>query len=42
MGYKLIWKGEEIDTADTKEEAEYLRGEYIMVYGGNVQIKKQW
>jgi len=38
--YELIWKGEVIDSADTKKEAEYLRGEYQMAYGGVVTIKK--
>jgi hypothetical protein len=38
--YKLIWKGEEIDTADTMKEAIYLQREYQMAYGGVVTIKK--
>lgn len=38
--YILIWKGEEIDTADTMKEAIYLQGEYQMAYGGIVTIKK--
>lgn len=38
--YKLIWKGEEIDTAKTREEAIYLQREYQMAYGGIVTIKK--
>lgn len=38
--YILIWKGEEIDTADTMKEAIYLKGEYQMAYGGIVTIKK--
>lgn len=37
--YKLYWKGECIDTADTREEAEYLQGEYNLAYGGGVSIK---
>ncbi len=38
--YILIWKGEEIDTADTMKEAIYLQGEYQMAYGGTVRIVK--
>ena len=38
--YKLIWKGEEIDSAETMEEANYLQREYQMAYGGIVTIKK--
>ena len=38
--YKLIWKGEEIDSAETKQEAMYLQREYEMAYGGIVTIKK--
>jgi hypothetical protein len=38
--YILIWKGEEIDTADTMKEAIYLQGEYQMAYGGIVRIVK--
>lgn len=37
--YKLVWKGEEIDTAETKEEALYLKNEYNLAYGGGVTIK---
>jgi len=40
MGYRLFWKGEEIDTADTREEAEYLRGEYNLAYNGGVSIRE--
>lgn len=38
--YILIWKGEEIDTADTMKEAIYLQREYQMAYGGTVKIVK--
>ena len=37
--YILIWKGEEIDTAETRKEAIYLQREYQMAYGGVVTIK---
>ena len=37
--FKLFWKGEEIDTAETRKEAEYLRGEYNLAFGGGVTIK---
>jgi hypothetical protein len=42
VSYNLIWEGEIIDTAETKEEAEYLKGEYQMAYGGFVSIKKDY
>jgi len=39
--YKLIWKGEVIEEdIATREEAEYLQGEYTMAYKGTVTIKK--
>jgi hypothetical protein len=38
--YKLIWKGEEIDTADSRREAIYLQKEYQMAFGGHVSIVK--
>tara|TARA_Y100000310_G_scaffold341019_1_gene438789 strand:+ start:1904 stop:2029 length:126 start_codon:yes stop_codon:yes gene_type:complete len=41
MPYKLIWNKEEIDEADTKKEAEYLRGEYMLAYGGSVIIRRK-
>jgi hypothetical protein len=37
--YRLIWRGEEIDTAETKQEAIELQREYVMAYGGTVIIK---
>jgi hypothetical protein len=37
--YKLIWNGEEIDSADTRQEAIYLQKEYEIAYGGIVTIK---
>ena len=40
MSYVLMWKGEEIDTAKDLQEAEYLRGEYNMAYGGGVTIEE--
>ena len=40
MTYVLKWKGEEIDTANDKQEAEYLRGEYNLAYGGGVVISR--
>ena len=39
--YKLIWNGEEIDTADTRQEAIYLQKEYQLAYGGVVTIKRK-
>lgn len=40
MVYNLFWKGENIDEADTKKEAEFLRGEYNLAYGGGVSIRQ--
>jgi hypothetical protein len=38
--YKIMWNGgygtEEVDTADTLDEANRLVGEYNMAYGGGV------
>jgi hypothetical protein len=36
--YRLIWRGEEIDTAETEQEAIVLQREYVMAYGGVVKI----
>lgn len=38
--YKLIWKGEEIDTADSRREAICLQKEYQMALKGYVSIVK--
>jgi hypothetical protein len=40
MAFKLIWNKEEIDEAKTREEAEYLKGEYQLAYKGIVRIKE--
>lgn len=40
MKYILMWKREQIDESETKEDAEYLRTEYNMAYGGGVTIRK--
>lgn len=39
--YKLVWKGEVIEEELTREEAEYLQGEYTLAYGSPVSIKKE-
>lgn len=37
--YALIWHGEIIeDKIETREEVEYLQGEYALAYGGEVRI----
>jgi len=36
--FKLYWKGECIDQFDTLEEAQKMRVEYNMAYGGGVII----
>jgi|TARA_R110000823_G_scaffold205366_2_gene336268 hypothetical protein len=40
MTYVLIWKGEEIDEFDTLKEAQEMKLEYQMAYGGFVMIKE--
>lgn len=39
--YILIWRGEEIDDAETRDDAIYLKNEYNMAYHGGVTIKKR-
>jgi len=36
----LIWNKEEIDTAETRQEARYLQKDYTMAYKGCVSIKR--
>lgn len=36
--FDLIWNGEVIDTFSTQEEAEKMKVEYNMAYGGGVYI----
>jgi len=38
--FKLVWNREEIDSFDTLKEAQEMRKEYNMAYGGGVYIKK--
>lgn len=38
--YRLYWKGEEIDTAEDRNEKNYLVGEYNLAYGGGVTWRK--
>ena len=35
----LVWKGEEIDQFETRAEAEDMRDEYNLAYGGGVTIE---
>ena len=35
----LVWKGEEIDQFETRAEAESMRDEYNMSYGGGVTVE---
>ena len=39
--YKIIWKNEIIDQADSTKEAIYLKNEYNLAFGGGVTIKRQ-
>lgn len=40
--YILFWNGEEIDEAESRENAIYLKKEYIKAFhGGAVVIKKR-
>lgn len=45
MGYKIMWNGgygiEEVDTTKDLKEAEYLRGEYQLAYGGRVWVVRE-
>lgn len=41
--YVLYWQGEEIDSANTRSEAEYLRAEYALAFHcaiESIRIKK--
>jgi len=39
--YDIIWKGEIIDTADTKKEALFLKKEYSLAFkSGSIIIKR--
>ena len=38
--YKIIWKNEVIDYAETISEAIYLKNEYNLAYGGGVSVKE--
>ncbi len=38
--YSIIWKGEEIDTADTIKDRDYLVAEYNLAYKGGVTWRK--
>ena len=37
--FKLYWKGEQIDEAEDRSEAEYLKKEYNLAFKGGVSIK---
>ena len=39
--FELYWKGECIDSFDTRKEAEAMRREYAMAYGGSVAIREK-
>lgn len=39
MAYSLKWRGETIEEdIETLKEAEYLKGEYNLAYGGGVSL----
>tara|TARA_R110000765_G_scaffold322022_2_gene413892 strand:+ start:387 stop:530 length:144 start_codon:yes stop_codon:yes gene_type:complete len=39
--YNIIWKGEIVDTADTKKEALFLKKEYSLAFhSSNITIKR--
>lgn len=43
MEYVIIWQGEEIDSAETRQEANYLVNEYAIAFNDskfNFKIKK--
>ena len=37
--FVLVWKGEEIDQFETRAEAEEMRNEYNLAYGGGVTVE---
>ena len=37
--WKLIWKGEVIDSFDNRNEAEQMQTEYNLAYGGGVRVE---
>ena len=37
--YFIIWNGEEIDQAETRQDARYLVKEYNLAFGGGCSIK---
>ena len=39
--YILIWQGEEIDETDTRKEAQFLRQQYNIAFGGGVTITRK-
>jgi len=38
--FNLVWKGEVIDSFETMQEARAMVTEYMMAYGGYVNILK--
>lgn len=39
--YEIVWKGEVIDTADLKHEAEYLQKQYQIAYRNPLVIVRK-
>ncbi len=39
--YKLVWNGEIIEHDLTKEDADYLQGEYNIAFKGGVTIEEE-
>jgi len=37
--WKLIWKGEVVDSFDNRNEAEAMQTEYNLAYGGGVRVE---
>ncbi len=40
MEFVIIWKGEEVDTAETRSEARYLVQEYAMAFNSPASMFK--
>lgn len=38
--YEIWWRGEAVDECDTFKEAQFLRREYNLAFGGGCKIKR--
>ena len=40
LEYKIMWRGEEVDSTEDYKEAQYLIQEYNLAYGEGCSIKR--